>query len=214
MGNTMYYLPRELQQLDLIFGEDVLSKFTTSLPIEMYIESSDGWEGQSELVSKFGLEIRNSITIKVSVARWDTEVKKIKSKMWVSARPQEGDLIYDVITKKIFEIKFVDQDEQFHQLGRRTYAYKLKCEMFQYGNEKITTGITSVDTEINKFISDLLDNQLLNEDNSLLLQENGDSLLISDAPAASPLDRLFDTTSTFKADSKLIEFSMDNPFGD
>jgi hypothetical protein len=208
-GQTVNYLPRELQNLDLVFGEDVISKFTTNLPIEMYVESSQGFEGQSELISKFGLEIRDQITFKVSVTRWETEVKKIKAKMWVS-RPQEGDLIYDSITKKLFEIKFVDQDEQFHQLGKRTYAYKLKCELYQFSHENMVTGISALDAHVVSRSKNLLDLQLLQEDGSMLLQENGTSI-IEDVPN---LEFDFDTSTNFKSEAKIINFDVNNPFGE
>lgn len=144
MGRSMYYLPRTLGDLDLVFGEDILSAFKTALPIEMYIESFDGWVGQQEFIAKFGLEIRKQMIITVAKDRWETEVKKISSSMWKTQRPQEGDLIYEPTTKKLLEIKFVDHDDTFYQLDKY-YRYKMTCELFQYNKEPITTGIAAID---------------------------------------------------------------------
>ena len=209
-GDTVYYLPRQLQDLDLIFGEDPRSKFTISLPIEMYIESSSGFEGQSELISKFGLEIRNQLTFAVSVSRWATEVNKIKSSMWVSSRPQEGDLIYDTATSKLYEIKFVDQDDHFYQLGKMTYAYKLKCEMFQYNNENIVSGVSLLDNAVLGATRNMLDLQVLKEDGGLVLLENGTTLFLN----VPPTNSTYDTTTSFKEKATILEFDFKNPFGE
>ena len=210
-GVTCYYLPRQLQTLDVVLGEDVLSKFNISLPIEMYIESNQSWGGDSELMSKFGLEIRNQIELTVSAERWTTEVATIsQTNMWVTARPQEGDLIYDSITKKLFEIKFVDQNATWYQLGKMAYVYKMKCEMFQYNNEKIETGISDIDSAVAAVNKNLFDLQLLQENGSLLLQEMNDSIFLN----VPSLDRVFDTTKVFKEESDIMNFNVENPFAD
>jgi len=206
-GITCHYLPRKLQNLDMIFGEDPTSKFTAALPIEFYIETSAGWDGQSELIEKFGLEIRNKITFSVSVSRWDSEVKKIKADMWVSTRPQEGDLIYDSITKKLFEIKFLDQDHNFYQLGKMTYMYRMQCEMFQYSQETITSGITDLDTAVAAKNQNQIDHQLLMEDFAGLLQENGGPLIVEHQST-------YDSTSSFKQKAVSIGWDANNPFAD
>lgn len=186
MGVTTYYMPRVLQNLDLVFGEDPASKFTRVMPIEMYIESPAGWEGQSEILSKFGLEIRNQLTLMVSVDRWNAEVQTIEDAMWVGDRPQEGDLIYDTITKRILEVKFVDQDSQWYQLGKMAYAYVMKCEFFQFGHEEFATGIQDIDAEAAKYNSNDL------------------------ADSLSP----FDSAPEFKTESDIHNFDPTDPFKD
>lgn len=202
-GNTFYYLPRTLQKLDLVFGEDVLSKFEVALPIEMYLENVTGFENQQELLSRFGLEIRKNVTLIISRTRWTTEVKKIASKMWVTSRPQEGDLVYDPTSKMLFEIKFVDQDDIFLQ-SSKYYTYTLKCEMFQFNNEQFDTGITAVDGILS---TNLFNNQITQEDGFLLLQEDGSTLFLD-----TVTDEVFDTTIPFKQETKIFEFDAQNPF--
>lgn len=207
LGHTFYYLPRQLQKVDNIFGEDVLSFFDTSLPIEMYIENYNQWEGDQEIISKFGLEIRKQMVLMLSRSRWDTEVKKISNKMWVTSRPQEGDLLYEPMSKAILEIKFVDHDDAFYQLSRN-YRYKLTCELFRYNQEPIITGDAAIDVTA---ALDLMNFQLRNEDGTSLLQENGYTIIndVSD----NNNDRK-DNTVDFKQEAIFIDFNVNNPFGE
>ena len=207
-GHTFYYLPRKLQKKDNLFGEDVLSAFEIAMPIEMYIDNFQNWEGDQEIISKFGLEIRKQMVLSVSVTRWNTEVTNIASTMWVSSRPQEGDLIYDPMTRALMEIKQADHDDEFYQLNQN-YRYQLTCELFRYGQETITTGIADIDvtSELN-----LLNHQLLNEDTTNLLFEDGFTI-INDIDEAVVNERA-DNTSTFTDESVLIDFSVSNPFGE
>lgn len=214
MGNTIYYLPRQVQNLDLVLGEDVTSKFDSYFEIEVYLDNFEGWQGQSELISKFGLEIRNQIVFKMSVTRWEEEISKVpdlSTNMLVSVRPSEGDLIYDPTTKKLFEIKFIDQDWSFHQLGRRTYAYKMTCEMYQYSSDVANTGIPELDLAINDISNNLNDFELLNEDGTRILQEDG-SFIFTEQIYADPL--VHDTTETFEFEANIIKFNVNNPFND
>lgn len=208
-GHLIYYLPRILQKKDLIFGEDVLSKFDTALPIEMYVDTYQGWEGEQEIISKFGLEIRKRITFIVSRTRWATEVQKIASKMWVSSRPQEGDLIFDPQTKMLFQINFIDQDDVFLQ-GYKYYTYKIQCEMFQYNQEEFTTGIAYIDAVPITEMSNLLDYVVLAEDGSPLLDENGNYIYKEEMVIE---DNIFDDSNHYATQAPIIEFSVDNPFG-
>jgi len=141
-GQDMLYIPRVLVKEDTLFGEDVLSKFESAVPMEMYIENIDGFEGEGDFISKFGLEIRDTVTFSVSKKRFEQEIATIVSP--TLKRPLEGDLIYFPLTKGMFEIKFVEHEDPFYQAGKR-YVYKLNCELFQYSQEDFDTGDTMVD---------------------------------------------------------------------
>ena len=205
-GATFYYLPRSLQKKDNIFGEDVLSSFEVALPIEMYIDNFNNWQGDQEIISKFGLEIRKQMVLSVSATRWKTEVAKISAGMWVSSRPQEGDLIYDPMTRALLEIKFTDHDDEFYQLNTN-YRYQMTCEIFRYGQETISTGITDIDVTSD---IDLMNYQLLNEDGTMLLQEDGFTIL-NDIGTASANERK-DNSQDFSTESVFIDFNINNPF--
>lgn len=137
-GIDVVYLPRTLQKLDLIFGEDVLSKFDDYYDIEMYIKNIDRFEGQGDIFTKFGLEIKDQATFTVSRQKFDEVVGA------ELPRPREGDLIYLGMTGAIYEIRFVEHKSVFWQLGDY-YIYDLICEQHNYAHQDIDTGINEID---------------------------------------------------------------------
>jgi hypothetical protein len=143
-GHDVYYIPRKIIQMDTILNEDFLSQFDKAFKIEMYVESVDGFEGDGKLVSKFGLEIRDQITVVVSRRRWNGLIGKF-GYTENSARPREGDLIYFPMTAGLFEIKWVEDKQPFFQLNN-TPTFKLTCELYEYGNQNINTGVPEVDS--------------------------------------------------------------------
>ena len=142
-GNEFFYIPRTLVSKDNILGEDRLSQFTSSFPIEMYFENVDSLGGQGAFIQKFGLMMEQSATLVVARRRWDQLVGRY-GQTTIPTRPNEGDLIYFPLTKGLFEIKFVTHQDPFYQLGK-LYVYKLQVELFQYASERIDTGIPAVD---------------------------------------------------------------------
>ena len=142
-GNEFMYIPRTLVSKDEILGEDRLSKFTSSFPIEMYFENVDSLDGQGAFIQKFGLMMEQSATLVVARRRWEQLVGRYGQTI-IPTRPCEGDLIYFPLTKGLFEIKFVKHQDPFYQLGK-LYVYKLQVELFQYASEQIDTGIAAVD---------------------------------------------------------------------
>ena len=142
-GQDFFYIPRTLVSKDEILGEDRLSKFTSSFPIEMYFENVDSFEGQGAFIQKFGLMMEQSATMVVARRRWEQMVGRFGATI-IPSRPCEGDLIYFPLTKGMFEIKFVKHQDPFYQLGK-LYVYKLQVELFQYSSEKIDTGVPSID---------------------------------------------------------------------
>jgi len=141
-GHDFVYMPRTIVKLDELFGEDVQSKVDDGLNIEMHIESVDGFEGEGDFISKFGLEIRDSVSLSVSKKRFAEVAAQIDSP--AITRPREGDLLYFPLTNGIFEIKHVEHENPFYQSGKN-YAYKLSCELFQYSQEEFDTGFTIID---------------------------------------------------------------------
>lgn len=142
-GQEFFYIPRTLVSKDEILGEDRLSEFKTSFPIEMYFENVDSLDGQGAFIQKFGLMMEQSATLVVARRRWDQMVGRYGATI-LPNRPCEGDLIYFPLSKGLFEIKFVKHQDPFYQLGK-LYVYKLQVELFQYSSERIDTGIKEVD---------------------------------------------------------------------
>lgn len=143
MGKDVYYLPREnySDTPDNILGETAQSKFTKAIGMEMYPANVEGYEGDGEFFSKFGLEIRESGSFVVAAR---TFRKYVDGRL--RTRPQEGDLIFAPSLKKFFEIKFVEEELLFFTLGKPDpYAYELRCEVFRYSNENFITGNPTID---------------------------------------------------------------------
>ena len=142
-GQDVFYIPRTLVKEDELFGEDTLSKFDDAYQIEMYFENVEGYEGEKEIMSKFGLQMNEDVTFVVARRRFEQLVSH-DSNLIVKTRPNEGDLVYFPKVKKIFEISFVDHDDPFYQV-HNVPAFKLKCKTFEYSSEDMDTGITEID---------------------------------------------------------------------
>ncbi len=242
-GHDVYYLPRTLIKEDTLFGEDVLSKFNDAYGIEMFMEEVEGYGGDKELVSKFGLEIRDEVTFVVARRRWITLIGA-DSNLIVSTRPNEGDLIYFPRIQKLFEINFVDHDDPFYQVDNLP-VFKMYCSTFEYSSEQLDTGIAAVDTIEDTSSLDVLfyqisleqaadynENMAL-EDGDLLLEETDADNILSetDSAGASLITEYGDyiisesfvidtidegATNIFietEADS-VLNFTEGNPFGE
>jgi len=145
MGFDAFYLPIENpEDRDILYGEDPVKKFRSSFPLEMYLSDASGYEGQQDFFSKFGLEIRD--VVKVILSRRSFQIRVPQNTF---TRPREGDLVYVPFlngTGELYEITFVEQAKDFHQLGRKApYFYELSLEKFKYSQEIINTGTYDID---------------------------------------------------------------------
>jgi hypothetical protein len=142
MGHSVYYIPREgFNPTDILFGENVQSKFDRAYLMPMYLANVEGYEGDGDFFSKFGLEIRDTSNFVVSRLTFE---KYVPSSL--ASRPKEGDLVYIPVMQKIFEIKFVEEELMFFSIGKRNpYIYELRCELFRYSQENIDTGVEEID---------------------------------------------------------------------
>lgn len=145
-GIDVYYIPRNVVTKDNILNEDLLSNFSHSFKIEMYLESVDGYEGDGKLLSKFGLEIRDQMNLIVSKRRWIQGVGRYGF-CANNNRPTEGDLIFFPLSpiKKLFEIKYVANEKPFLQL-KDAPIWTLTCELFEYESQNINTGVHEIDS--------------------------------------------------------------------
>jgi hypothetical protein len=146
MGHDVFYLPREdFDENDPIFGENIHSRFERAYQMEMYLANVEGWEGDGDFFSKFGLEIRDNTNIILAKRTFDKYMPTT-----VTKRPREGDLLFVPVMNKIFEIKYVEEELLFFTRGYPyPYIYELRCEAFRYANETIATGVERID-EIEK----------------------------------------------------------------
>ncbi len=150
-GMDIFYLPRSSRdQIDYLYGEDTLKQYVTAFPIEMYLENFTGMDGEQDFISKFGLEIRDELTVLVSRRRFAATVS--------SNRPLAGDLIYIPLVRNIFEITHVEHENDqamFYTLGRgrggNVYVYSLKLKQYVFSNEIIQVGVSEIDDQVRNY---------------------------------------------------------------
>jgi hypothetical protein len=148
-GMDVYYLPQTSRdQVDMLYGEDTLKEFRTAYGIEMYLENVSGMDGEGDFISKFGLEIRDEVTLLMSRRRFASLGTSL-------IRPREGDLVYIPLLQNFFEISFVEHENNqamFYTLGRgrggNVYVYALKLKQFVFSEEIISTGVDEIDDQI------------------------------------------------------------------
>jgi len=217
-GIEVYYLPRKLVNEDLLFDEATLSRFDFAYPLEMYIKSVDGFEGDGDFLSKFGLEIRDSVTLTVARRRFGEEIVPTDSSPLDddigTGRPTEGDLIYLPLNNKLFEVKFVEHEAIFYQMGS-LQTYDLRCELFEYSHEVIDTGIYDIDVIEDRYSGDMSFYQLMMENGDNMVFEDG-SYVINDGYRIEASDNQannqYFTTQTQTLN--FIDWSESNPFGE
>lgn len=142
MGHDCFYIPRDSYNGDdEIYGETINARFTRAYSMEVYLANVEGYEGDGDFFSKFGLEIRDTSNFVVSTRTFE---KYVPSN--IATRPREGDLLYVPVMRKIFEIKFVEEELNFFSIGKRNpYMYELRCELFRFSDENFDTGVEEID---------------------------------------------------------------------
>ena len=132
-GQDLYYMPRDLVNVDAVFREDPVSSFNSNYLLEMYVDNIDGFDGEGDLFTKFGVEIRDQVTFTLSKRRWEQTVMRYDNEI-TGTRPFEGDLVFTPFSKKIFQIMHVEHEQPFYQLNNLP-VFKLQCELFEYNDE-------------------------------------------------------------------------------
>ena len=263
-GHNVKYIPKTAVRRDALFGEDTLATYDDAAELEMYIKNVEGFEGEGDFLSKFNLEIRDSVTFTVARKRFDqarserltTEVgysylqesanPAAPSRQFLSTsantaylyginletgtdegyaitnnRPTEGDLIWFPMVDKLFEIKFVEHEAVFYQMGR-LQTYDLRCELFTYSNERIDTGISEIDAIEDNLTTDILNFEFTLDDDGtygtgVLQSEDGGSImqeyrLEDNQPTAN--NEYFQSNDPVFSSSSIIDFSESNPFSE
>lgn len=150
-GVEVYYLPRQYATEKTIIKEVIESKFEHAYPLEAYVDSYEGFGGQGTILSKFGIQEKDDLTLVVSRERFSEYIspliKGVSNLKEVTDRPREGDLIWFPLGDKLFEIKYVEHEQPFYQL-EKNYVYQLRCELFRYEDEVIDTDVDDIDDEL------------------------------------------------------------------
>lgn len=211
-GFDVYYLPRSTVYEDDVLIEDALNNYENAYPLEMYLENVDGFEGEGDLLTKFGVEIRDTATFVVAKRRWD-EVVARDGETQLTTRPAEGDVLYFPLTKSYFEIRKVVTRDPFYQVGK-LYVYKLQCELMQFSSERFNTGVDEIDSAaIEKSLDVNEYNIMLENSTRMLLEYITPSAVISEAYSIATIDPAAQN-ETLKGEIDILDFTEKNPFGE
>ena len=233
-GVDAYYLPRTHVNLDLIYGEDSLMIFDDALELELYIKSFDGFSGQQDFMSKFGLQIEETVTFSVAQKRFNQMLKPtymteysynmkteegdalLDEQLYdygTLPRPREGDLLWIPMLNAMYEIKFTENIENFFQLGK-LYTFEMRCDKFEYSSQRIDTGVSDIDDIENEYSTSSANvEKILAEDNDLLILEDG-TYIVNEANVVSAALVSADNENIGQKiiDDDILDFSEKNPF--
>jgi len=207
-GHDLYYLPRTRINDDLILGEDSYSEFNSQYFVEMYIKNVEGFAGQGDFLSKFNLEIRDQITFTVARRTFNNEVGAYTT----FTRPREGDLVYFPLNNKIFEIKFVEHESIFYQLGA-LQTFDITCELFEYNNEIFNTGISLIDEKQRDLTFNLTDFAIKLETGLALADEDGFDLILESFNMDTQ-DPISDNAELESEGDSILDFTEIDPFSE
>lgn len=208
-GIDVYYMPRSHVNIDKVFLEDALSEFKQATLIEVYIKTFMGWQGEGDLMQKFGISMADQITFSMMRNRWKDEFTNFQPNL---IRPLEGDFIFLPLTNALFEVKFVEHESNFYQTGLLTF-YDVKCERVNYSSEKIETGIAEIDNIANKFNNAADEFFMLDQAGEDLEAGDGSSFIYGQFDT-DKIDSTVQNTVFSKEGRNFIDFSKKNPLGE
>lgn len=207
-GVDVIYCPRTTPNIDKLFLEDPTSEFTNAIHIEMYIKNFEGWQGEGDMMSKFGITMADQITFCVSRTRFQEDI----GSQYSILRPREGDLIFFPIPNAMFEVKFVEHESTFYQTGSLQF-FELKCERFNYSDELLDTGIQEIDVIETNYSFATDGYRIMTETGKFLTTEAGNRLVADDAPEPDQIDGTVQN-QYFEQQGNYIDFSVANPFSE
>jgi hypothetical protein len=194
-GVEVYYMPRKLVAVDDLLNEDDLSSFNEAYLVEMYIKNIDGFEGEGDFLSKFGLQIRDSMTLTVAQRTFNQEVNFYSTEI----RPNEGDVLYFPLNNKMFEVQHVEHEAIFYQMGK-LQTYDLRVELFEYSGERFSTEIPEIDNRYAEY--DMTTSAAVANVESVSAFADNDTI-----------EKEATTGGVYTADD-ILDFTETNPFGE
>jgi len=215
-GVEAYYLNKTYGDYDFLYGEDDLGTFSDYYTVPMYINNVEGFGGEGDFLSKFGVEQRDTMTMSVARYTFENEVGN-ESKANI-ARPREGDVIYFPLNKKLYTINFVEHEPVFYQMGALQF-YELRLEMFEYAGERLNTGLHEIDKlETGRSMDVFIKSQLVMEtgDPELPLHiETGQRILLDGITENDQDDRTDSENDFFETNADgFLDFSDGDPFSE
>lgn len=212
-GHDVWYMPRTLVNKDVLYGESSIQEFNSAYMVEMYVKNVEGFQGQGDFLSKFNLEIRDEMTLTIARRIFEQEVGALET----LTRPREGDLIYFPLNRKTFQIKFVEHEPVFYQMGA-LQMYDLKCELFEYSDEIFNTGIKEIDAVYASYstsfdVAGIILNESVVSDQTYLTDEDG-FLIIQEFYNLSDQDINAENDYIQTQSDLILDFSEQDPFSE
>lgn len=209
-GHDMYYCPRTLVAKDDIYGEDTISEYKTAYYIDLYIKNVDSYEGDGNFLSKFNLEIRDQMTLTVSVRNFMNEIGNLE----MIDRPQEGDLIYIPMLDRLLVVKYVNKNPVFYQMGA-IQMYDLVCEMFEYSSERFSTGIDAIDSIETNLSLDASEYAILTQDGFIITSQDGYQIVQGGYDFETQARDPFEDNTEFETEGdSILDWSQIDPFSE
>lgn len=207
-GVDNYYVPRKIVNLNNTFREQNFTEYGNAISVEMYIRNVDGFEGEGEFLSSFGVQVREQITFSLAFRTFEQEVGSVLNR----DRPLEGDLVFFPFTKALYTIKFVNKKPVFYQLGALQF-YDVTCELFEYSNEIFNTGVEEIDSTYNAFLTTTEPYYMQTETGVVVTDVNGDPIVTEDYDIdkldLSSQNNLFETSGL-----DFLDFTERDPFSE
>ena len=191
---------------DEIYGTDDISTYDKAIMIEMYIKSVDGFGGDGNFMSKFGLEIRDQVTFTVAKRVFEEEIGGSEN----LPRPREGDIIYFPLNKKMFQIKYVNNKPVFYPMGA-LQVYDMTCELFEYSGEQFNTGIPELDDIQDKQSMNIFDYGIITEDSFNITTEDNNYLVL-ETYTMNDIDPFADNDFIQNEADLILDWSESDPF--
>ena len=206
-GHEVIYIPRNITNFDQLYSTDDQSTYSTTIPVEVYIENIDGFQGQRDIFTKFGLEIRDSVTLVIAKRTYENTIMPITSQ----PRPMEGDLIYFTTNKKCFQIKYVNNKEIFYAFGELP-TYQMELNLFEYSDETFNTGIPDVDSLQIALSLNALDHSITMPDGTVI-EDSSNNVITPASFDEQNIEPVDDNQELESEDASFIDFGSNNIFG-
>jgi len=209
-GHDVLYCPRTLVNKDEIYGEDSISRYNTQYMVEMYVKNVMGFEGEGDFMSKFNLQVRDQMTLTIARRTFFDEIGNVES----IDRPQEGDLVYFPLNKKIFVVKFVEHEAIFYQMGA-LQTYDLTCELWEYSNEVLNTGINDIDKFQKDYSFEMSVYGIKTEDGYVIKDEDGYDIIQEQYNFVTQVGDSFEDNEELQTEAdNVLDFSERDPFSE
>ena len=207
-GVDTYYIPRKIVNKESTFREQALTQYGEAILAEMYIRNVNGFEGDGEFLSKFGVEVRDQITFSIAVRVFENEIGRTLKR----DRPIENDLVWFPFNGALYQIKYVNKKPIFYQMGA-LQMYDVVCELYEYSNEVFTTGIEIIDNTYNAFLT-TTDPYIITTEEGFSLATEDNYALIEEAYDINILDSS-SQNDFFESESiDFLDFTERDPFSE